>query len=146
VRLYIIGKLMSNKKVIAYKIYDSDTKESKLIATKDIMRAMKSGTHVLGLRYKLNTSGSSSLFFNTNIPNISSLDTVDCNGISSTNNEIYILVGIKGFEEARVFHVINANCQEFQFNINEIKGKTIIGLSQANDSIYINSKYNVQLY
>lgn len=145
-RLYIIGKLISNNKTIAYKIYDSDSKESKIIATKDIMKAMANGTEVHGLRYKVNITGAKNLFLNTNINNITKIDTVDCHGKSLCENQTYILIGIHGFEEARIFHVIDANCQKYEFSINEIKDKNIVGLTERESGIHINSKYNVQVY
>lgn len=49
-RLYVIGKLISNNKTIAYKIYDSDSKESKIIATKDIMKAMANCSNCANVR------------------------------------------------------------------------------------------------
>ena len=147
--LYVIGKLESNNKTIAYKIYDSDSKESKIIAKKDIINAMKNGIEIIGLYHRINSKGCSVLQLNTNIPNILKLSTVDSLGNKiddASNHCVYILLGIKGFNEFRQFHVIDVNCQEYQLGINEIKSKSIIGLSQNDNNIFIHTKYRKQVY
>jgi len=144
--LYVIGKLKPNKRVLAYKIYDSDSKESKLIALQDIMNAMGKGVEIHGLHYRIDCKCCGIITLNKNVPNINSIDSVDFSGKPLSTPNSYILTGIEGFEDNRIFHVIDANCQEYKFNITEIKGKTIIGLSQSDNNISIHSKYRKQIY
>lgn len=145
-RLHVIGKLKTNNKIVAYKLFDCDTEQSKLIATKDVNKAIKSGLLIHELHYRINSKGIDVININPNVPNTQYIDTVDSNGNMISNNNCYVLLAIEGFEENRIFHVVNANCQKFKFNINDIKDKKIVGINQCEDSISIHTKYRYQLY
>ena len=79
-RLYLLGKLLADnpsqsdthkKKAIAYKLYDDDTKETKLVARKDIINAMSRGVEIIGFRYRVHGIRNTQLLeLNTSIPNI----------------------------------------------------------------------------
>jgi hypothetical protein len=131
VRLFIIGRLMENKKVVAFKLYDANGKKTGIYPKKNVYEAVKrKGIQVVGLSRTKDglITGVHSSF------NINKTDVLNGKGFPIKPTDIYVLVGYSGFLEETKYRLINSrgyqrivNKEEFEELVKEgkVNGATL---------------------
>ena len=145
-RLFITGRIMKPTKrdiVVAYNIYDADTRRSGLYARSDVVNAVCNGANIVGMRIA-NDAG-------TNKPKVINgkyvcredkysypvkrTDKLNDLGEPLVNSGVEIVINISGFGTNTKFRVVNSTGQERWINYDELckkldEGK-IVGASRG---------------
>ena len=128
-RLFIIGRLLNdNDKVEAYKVYQDETKEIKIISrTKvwNLARTCNTGDIVVvGLRKRGDLVGSDGLpLFGENNYLYATKETDVVNGFGEviSGDRKWHLIDVEGFREASEYTVIDSMGNEKTFNFEDFK-------------------------
>ena len=157
--LFVIGRMLNEcSKVIGYKIYNSETKKSGLIAKADLTNIVAQGKHeIVGLRvaevpYVANHElvSAKRLRETSGLFNVSHLSNVDCWGKVIGSPDVYVVIGVYGFGEARQFKCVNGNCFErfipYEEFVDKLKKKEIVGAIYGTRKIDIHKKCRSQIY
>ena len=157
--LFVIGKLLNEcSKVVGYKIYNSETKKSGLIAKEDILNVLMQGKHeIAGLKVlevpyqnKNELMSAFRLVESYRLYDVSRVSVVDGWGKVVDKPNVYILIGVYGFGEARQFKCVNGNCHErfipYTEFVEKLKNKEIVGANYGSRKIDIHKKCRNQIY
>ena len=153
-RYFIIGVLMrNNKHPEAYKIYDADTRQAKLVDRETLIYYMDKGVKIAGYKlnsyvYKLRLIETTIHTANSNF-NVSRLDRLDASGFTE-QPKTYILIGQHGFGDQREYITVDANATIHQLSADELKLKikegNLIGATLDDDTIKVSRVCSKQYY
>lgn len=159
-KLFVIGRILgSNGKVQAYKIYNEETQKSDLIARADVSKHMiDEGIKIIGLKIankNYNTQQDAMsirtvMLETKNVFLTGKVDRLNGKGISIDEVKHYVVMGVRGFEEAREFKCVGSDEKvrfiEYAPFIKLIEEDRIIGAVITNEKLHLFPECKEQLY
>ena len=140
-RLFIVGRVHEGNRIIAYKIYDADSKKTGLYTKENIYSRVQQGISVVGLFVKsdgLVTSLHGSF-------NVSKTDLLNGKGLPIKENGRYTLIAVSGFLESTEYKMVNS--RGFQRRVKLDEFKALVEKDLVNGAIKSDkTKNNLLLY
>ena len=149
-RLIIIGLVIENGKLMAYKIYDADSKQTGIYPRENVWYRVREGKLVVGLRVA--KDGVVTGVYNSSF-NVSKTDILNGKGNPIEESGRYILVGYSGYLEEIKYRLVNSkgyerivNKDEFMALIDEDKVNGVIKSTRIKDKIILYRHCNHREY
>ena len=114
-KLFIIGKIQENNKIVAYKVYDVTDKKAGIYSKKDVDTIVSRGVTVVGLHRTVTGRIAQTL----DTYSIARVDTLDGKGNPIEETGVYALISLVGFADDRHYRLVNSKGEERLASVNE---------------------------
>ncbi|WP_099467407.1 hypothetical protein [Konateibacter massiliensis] len=150
--LYVTGQIVStDRRTEAFKIYNSETKKSMLLAREDVTTKLLEGYKIIGLKL-YRTENYDYAILNSKITGITSLSRLNGAGEREhKNKQTLVLIELRGFKERVKILCVDAEDNLHLLKLDEIKDylthDTIIGVKKVTDEkLTPHALYNNRAY
>lgn len=131
-RLYIIGRIYSGDKLVAYKLYDANAKKTGRYSKEAVRAQVRRGILVVGL--SVTSTGKVTSVHGSF--NITKTDKLNGKGYPIEASDRYIMVGYSGFAEETEYRLVNSNGFERIVNLAEFEA--LVAEDKINGAIISN--------
>ncbi|WP_099467405.1 hypothetical protein [Konateibacter massiliensis] len=148
--LYVTGKVKQGLfHTVAYKLYDSKSRESTIMSREDIILEVKKGRRIIGFKQNEYTE---KVVINPEISNIKHLSCLGKDGKRKSNSvHTLVLIEVYDFEDKVEILCVDAEDKLYILNLHQIKQwllhDYIVGLSEVGEQYIIHhSEYDNRVY
>ena len=116
-KLFIIGRILEENKVVAYKLYNPTNKESRVYSKGDINKAAQKGINIVGLH----VTQTGRVAETKDIFNVSKSDLLDGDGNPIDKPNTQAVISVIGFSNKKQYRLVNSKGEESLVKQNELE-------------------------